>query len=102
MSDYIQYETNQKDYQVTDTPEEKDYYVKDKLIDSADSYDNFTGLDKSMYGSVKFVMKVQADDTENDGTKSSTLNSETTKDTSANSKKTSSNFIEWIKSKFNK
>ena len=47
-------------------------------------------------------MKVQADDTENDGTKSSTLNSETTKDTSANSKKTSSNFIEWIKSKFNK
>lgn len=76
--------------------------VKDKLIDSADSYDNFTGLDKSMDGSVKFVMKVQADDTENDGTKSSTLNSETTKDTSANSKKTSSNFIEWIKSKFNK
>ena len=32
--------------------------VKDKLIDAADSYNNFTGLDKSMDGSVKFVMKV--------------------------------------------
>ena len=38
--------------------------VKDKLIDAADSYNNFTGLDKSMDGSVKFVMKVSSDDSD--------------------------------------
>lgn len=48
MSDYIQYETNQKDYQVTDTPEEKDYYVKDKLINSWD----FVGFNFGEYHSI--------------------------------------------------
>ena len=73
--------------------------VKDKLIDAADSYDNFTGLDESMDGSVKFVMKVQANDTKKESKNSESKN---TKDNSNDNKDKNKNFIEWLKSKFNK
>ena len=79
--------------------------VKDKLIDAADSYDNFTGLDKSMDGSVKFVMKIKSDDSDNNSNKTESTTSNTTNSTSTkndNTSKSDSNFLTWLKSKFNK
>ena len=74
--------------------------VKDKLIDAADSYNNFTGLDKSMDGSVKFVMKVSSEDSDNNSTQEKNTN--TKNDKSNNDKKSSSKFITWLKGLFNK
>ena len=71
--------------------------VKDKLIDASKSYNNFSGIDESMDGSVKFVMKVQEND-KND----STQENSSKKSNSNISSKEDSNFMTWIKSKFNK
>ena len=52
-----------------------------------------------MDGSVKFVMKVQANDTKKESKNSESKN---TKDNSNDNKDKNQNFIEWLKSKFNK
>src|SRR5690606_17254252 len=43
--------------------------VKDKLLHAAKSYDNFTGINHGMDGSVKFVMKVKVEDSQKDSNK---------------------------------
>lgn len=73
--------------------------VKDKLLDAAKGYDNFTGISDSMDGSVKFVMKVKAEDSNKE--KASDTKNDDTKKVDSN-ESSSSNFIDWIKSKFNK
>ena len=78
--------------------------VKDKLLDAAKGYNNFTGISENMDGSVKFVMKVKSEDTQNNSDKksSSTTKTSDTKENDSNKVDSSNNFINWLKNKFNK
>ncbi|MGN1032073.1 MAG: hypothetical protein ACI4PU_01305, partial [Intestinibacter sp.] len=72
--------------------------VKDELVNAAEEYNNFSGIDDDMNGKVRFVLKVQEsednDDKENTDKQDISSNKDNTEEKQG--------FFDWIKGLFNK